>query len=357
MDEYINDLEPLLPSLDCSLCLGPYMASHMPVKLRFCGHVFGDHCIVEWFESTNKNSNTCPLCREELFEQENIESDGEETGGPENQQTGDEDNSDEDVSDVEELVPTPLPRRRIMPDEAPRHLVQRLDRPIESEDEDMWTETEEDDEWGDDSPDELRDSVLTVRERRMRDHRRAAHRMATSIEDADHIGTYNCRNVFANITPAWHSLIWLSRAAVAEFQTERRQASERRRPEERAGERLSRRQNGTRAVPFYEHTSSEEDEADDEGSEDSRTRSSSPPQFRVPKGRLGHQSTIVDLTEDEDQEMADSDDEESALEQNDSDLDDSDEDDRMSEVSDTSMTHELDDGYVPDEEDMIDEDY
>lgn len=184
--------------------------------------------------------------------------------------------------------------------------------------------------------------------------------MAASIEEADQIGTYTLQNAFSNNTPAWHSLMWLIRAAVADFHTERRQASERRRLEERAMERLWRRQNDTLAVPFHESTSSEEYEvaeeyeAEDEGSEEDRTRSASSPRSQRTKGRVGHQSTVVDSTEDEDQEIADSEDEESALEQKDSGPDESDEDDRMSEVSDTSIMHELDDGYVPDEEDMID---
>ncbi|PVI01941.1 hypothetical protein DM02DRAFT_727501 [Periconia macrospinosa] len=40
---------------------------HAPLVLP-CHHVFGRKCLREWIKSGNQNSNTCPMCRRELFE-------------------------------------------------------------------------------------------------------------------------------------------------------------------------------------------------------------------------------------------------------------------------------------------------
>ncbi|MCJ1460590.1 hypothetical protein MMC28_010972 [Mycoblastus sanguinarius] len=45
------------------------------LKMRKCGHVIGNYCIRKWFET----SNSCPFCRDELFEKERDEN-GEEIG-------------------------------------------------------------------------------------------------------------------------------------------------------------------------------------------------------------------------------------------------------------------------------------
>ncbi|KAF2801228.1 hypothetical protein K505DRAFT_381009 [Melanomma pulvis-pyrius CBS 109.77] len=74
-DKYISDLKPLLESFTCSLCLEAYSEEHFPVRLPKCGHVYGDYCIVEWFESNHENANTCPLCRGLLFESEFVDED------------------------------------------------------------------------------------------------------------------------------------------------------------------------------------------------------------------------------------------------------------------------------------------
>ncbi|KAF1952149.1 hypothetical protein CC80DRAFT_552583 [Byssothecium circinans] len=52
---------------DCSICMEDYSsASHIPIKL-LCSHIFGKRCIAEWVNSTGPNSNTCALCRAQLF--------------------------------------------------------------------------------------------------------------------------------------------------------------------------------------------------------------------------------------------------------------------------------------------------
>ncbi|KAI4648119.1 hypothetical protein J4E93_004530 [Alternaria ventricosa] len=65
-DQFVKGLEPLR----CGICLDDYSTEHVPVQL-LCGHIFGDHCIVEQVEAEMPNSNRCPLCRQELFHQEN----------------------------------------------------------------------------------------------------------------------------------------------------------------------------------------------------------------------------------------------------------------------------------------------
>ena len=58
----------------CGICTEAYNeqtenqeeSQHTPVKLP-CGHVFGSECITSWLSPETGRSNTCPLCRHELF--------------------------------------------------------------------------------------------------------------------------------------------------------------------------------------------------------------------------------------------------------------------------------------------------
>ncbi|KAH6878843.1 hypothetical protein BKA58DRAFT_436533 [Alternaria rosae] len=64
-DHFVQRLE----RLKCSICLDDYSTEHVPVQL-LCGHIFGDHCIIKQVEAEMPNNNRCPLCRQELFQQE-----------------------------------------------------------------------------------------------------------------------------------------------------------------------------------------------------------------------------------------------------------------------------------------------
>ncbi|KAF2132951.1 hypothetical protein P153DRAFT_414887 [Dothidotthia symphoricarpi CBS 119687] len=108
-DEFIENIEPLT----CSLCLEEYDDTHVPIQLADCGHIFGDHCIVEWFETKIRNNNRCPMCREKLFQQEDFdrygnpiphenEDDEEDDEGENVDDTGDEDEDEDDDDDEEE---------------------------------------------------------------------------------------------------------------------------------------------------------------------------------------------------------------------------------------------------------------
>ncbi|KAB5530321.1 hypothetical protein GE09DRAFT_388162 [Coniochaeta sp. 2T2.1] len=67
----IHDLQSVdinsLPESDrsCTICFwdfgvqSPEGVNEAPIRLPWCNHVFGDHCIKRWF----KDSNTCPYCR------------------------------------------------------------------------------------------------------------------------------------------------------------------------------------------------------------------------------------------------------------------------------------------------------
>lgn len=59
----------------CGICTEAYNdapeeqekeTQHTPVKLACC-HVFGSECITSWLSPETGRSNTCPLCRHELF--------------------------------------------------------------------------------------------------------------------------------------------------------------------------------------------------------------------------------------------------------------------------------------------------
>ena len=65
---FIHTLIPVAPSSaapPCPICHEDYTATHPPVLLPPCGHIFGRPCILEWF---NEERNTCPLDRKVLFE-------------------------------------------------------------------------------------------------------------------------------------------------------------------------------------------------------------------------------------------------------------------------------------------------
>ena len=53
---------------DCSICYTPFWEkpeageSEAPVKLRSCGHVFGESCLNKWVQT----NNSCPSCRKEF---------------------------------------------------------------------------------------------------------------------------------------------------------------------------------------------------------------------------------------------------------------------------------------------------
>lgn len=52
---------------DCSICYKPFFEEEdgeveIPVKLRSCGHIFGEKCINEWVQT----NNSCPACRKEF---------------------------------------------------------------------------------------------------------------------------------------------------------------------------------------------------------------------------------------------------------------------------------------------------
>ena len=72
-DDYITTIQPLLEPFECSICGDPFGPTHVPVKIPECSHIFGDHCIIEWFESENGSAHKCPICRRELFEAEYVD--------------------------------------------------------------------------------------------------------------------------------------------------------------------------------------------------------------------------------------------------------------------------------------------
>lgn len=60
-----EDLAP--DGKDCSICYRAFFSEEdgkleIPVKLRTCPHIFGEGCINEWVQTSNK----CPSCREEF---------------------------------------------------------------------------------------------------------------------------------------------------------------------------------------------------------------------------------------------------------------------------------------------------
>ncbi|TKA79964.1 hypothetical protein B0A49_01383 [Cryomyces minteri] len=75
---------PASADTSCAICRTEYTAADgvcVPTRLA-CGHIMGEECLFEWWE--RGDSNTCPLCRRELFRREpsvEQEQEGEEDGG------------------------------------------------------------------------------------------------------------------------------------------------------------------------------------------------------------------------------------------------------------------------------------
>lgn len=69
-----------------------------PVMLPECGHIFCRTCITSWFDSGQKNANTCPLDRRELFGADTGQSAEERDAGA--------------VRGTDALVATPVAARR-----------------------------------------------------------------------------------------------------------------------------------------------------------------------------------------------------------------------------------------------------
>jgi hypothetical protein len=68
--QYIDNLRYLRPSSaqgPCPICQENFSRDDPPVKLPGCGHVFCISCVLAWFRSGGRNSNTCPLDRTVLF--------------------------------------------------------------------------------------------------------------------------------------------------------------------------------------------------------------------------------------------------------------------------------------------------
>ncbi|CAO2653360.1 Nn.00g027710.m01.CDS01 [Neocucurbitaria sp. VM-36] len=53
---------------DCTICDEPFSATHAPVILPTCKHVFGSKCLRMWVLSGNRGHNRCPVCRDVLFD-------------------------------------------------------------------------------------------------------------------------------------------------------------------------------------------------------------------------------------------------------------------------------------------------
>jgi hypothetical protein len=68
--QYIDNLQSLRPSSaqgPCPICQENFSRDDPPVRLPGCGHVFCRSCVLAWFSSGRRNSNTCPLDRTVLF--------------------------------------------------------------------------------------------------------------------------------------------------------------------------------------------------------------------------------------------------------------------------------------------------
>lgn len=64
-------------SQECFLCFESYQApqhSRHPIRLP-CKHIVCKDCLAKWTRSstTNKNNNSCPFCRAELFERDDYD--------------------------------------------------------------------------------------------------------------------------------------------------------------------------------------------------------------------------------------------------------------------------------------------
>lgn len=51
---------------ECSICLDQYIKNEKIIELS-CTHTYHEKCIKDWMDTTNCNSNTCPICRENII--------------------------------------------------------------------------------------------------------------------------------------------------------------------------------------------------------------------------------------------------------------------------------------------------
>lgn len=71
---------------DCPICQSSY-GSTDPAQVSCCGRAFHKNCLTEWL--SEGQSNTCPICRAELFEKPEEEMDEEDgIGGPDQEGEG-----------------------------------------------------------------------------------------------------------------------------------------------------------------------------------------------------------------------------------------------------------------------------
>ncbi|KAF2008946.1 hypothetical protein BU24DRAFT_359074 [Aaosphaeria arxii CBS 175.79] len=66
MEEFIRN--NLAPTETCTICCEPFSEGHAPVALQ-CAHIFGHGCFTDWLRNGDGNTNSCPLCRAQLFEE------------------------------------------------------------------------------------------------------------------------------------------------------------------------------------------------------------------------------------------------------------------------------------------------
>lgn len=64
MDTFIRT--KLQPSGSCIICSDTFSADHQPVALA-CNHIFGHRCIKKWLHHGRGNTNSCPICRHEIY--------------------------------------------------------------------------------------------------------------------------------------------------------------------------------------------------------------------------------------------------------------------------------------------------
>lgn len=63
-----NFIRDNVAPVSCGICREDFDKNHTPVQLETCKHVFGHHCILNWFETDRTAANTCPSCRTVLFQ-------------------------------------------------------------------------------------------------------------------------------------------------------------------------------------------------------------------------------------------------------------------------------------------------
>ncbi|KAI4649805.1 uncharacterized protein J4E79_009651 [Alternaria viburni] len=101
-----HNITPTTPSpssdteTDCAICKEDYNTTTGHPAVTFsnttsCNHIFCEPCIVAWLSA--KGTNTCPLCRRELFVLDDGEGEVEYEGDREFETFGEEDEDDGDV--------------------------------------------------------------------------------------------------------------------------------------------------------------------------------------------------------------------------------------------------------------------